>query len=75
MSADGPRVGADVWLAREGNVVTFPHLREALGEDQAARGSRVPPSTGGALEELLFGFGEEERYHPRDDRLPGVRAA
>ncbi len=71
---DGPRVGSDVRLAMDSNVVTFPHLREALGEDRSeiggagAQGGPQARIFEGAAEfrraqdELLFGFGDEERY-------------
>jgi hypothetical protein len=71
---DGPRVGSDVRLAAANDVVTFPHLREALGEDRSEVGGAGPE--GGpqarifegaaefrrAQDEMLFGFGDEERY-------------
>jgi hypothetical protein len=59
---DGPRVGIDVHLSDGRDVVTFPHLRETLGEEPGARIVDGAREFRQLQDELLFGFGDEDRY-------------
>jgi hypothetical protein len=59
---DGPRMGIDVRLSHGREVVTFPHVREALGEEPAARITESARDFRSLQDEVLFGFGSEDRY-------------
>jgi uncharacterized protein (TIGR02680 family) len=59
---DGPRIGSDVHLRQDRDPVTFPHLREALGDPPEARIVDGAREFRALQDELLFGFGDEDRY-------------
>lgn len=60
---DGPRVGFDVHLlAPNHDVVTFPHLREALGDPPGAQIVDTAREFRRLQDEVLFGFEDEDRY-------------
>ena len=59
---DGPRIGVDVHLRQDRDPVTFPHLKEALGEAPGARIVDGAREFRALQDELLFGFGDEDRY-------------
>ncbi len=59
---DGPRLGHDVRLTDGHDVVSFPRLREALGDEPAVRIVDAAREFRQLQDELLFGFGDEDRY-------------
>ena len=59
---DGPRIGVDVHLRQDRDPVTFPHLKEVLGEPPAARIVDGAREFRALQDDLLFGFGDEDRY-------------
>jgi uncharacterized protein (TIGR02680 family) len=60
---DGPRVGVDVHLqAPNHDVVTFPRLREALGDPPGAEIVDTAREFRRLQDEMLFGFEDEDRY-------------